>query len=211
MPFFRSRVVICSETSAGDKLDVPFVKSLSGGDKIQARNLYKNDLNFVFRGLLVIHTNSAPDVLTPDDGLRRRLLVIPFHERRQAPDPHFEGTVELSHVVRWILEGVQSYIERGLDDVPVSVRNAGSEFHASSSDLAGFVSERLTPDREAVPVRMSVVFQEYERYCESAGIRHTLTKRGFIKRLRESSLVRTAMSHGHISVSGMRLVSDLAL
>ncbi|MCA8989363.1 MAG: hypothetical protein KDA78_17065, partial [Planctomycetaceae bacterium] len=75
---FGKRFVSAVETESSSKLKEALVKQLTGGDKIRARFLYKDFFEFEPSHLITLTTNHKPKVLNEDDGIWRRLQLIPF-------------------------------------------------------------------------------------------------------------------------------------
>jgi P4 family phage/plasmid primase-like protien len=74
------RLVIAIETDESPQLDERLFKALTGGDVINARQLYEqsNDYKPVWK--IVLATNHLPDIKNFDDAIRRRLLIVPTAE-----------------------------------------------------------------------------------------------------------------------------------
>ena len=52
--FIGRRFITCAEIPPGSVLDSSYVKALSGGDPVRARGIRENEIEHVFRGLLVL-------------------------------------------------------------------------------------------------------------------------------------------------------------
>ncbi|HEM5964562.1 TPA: DNA primase, partial [Streptococcus suis] len=72
------RLIIASEMSEGMRLNTSMVKQLCSTDEILAEKKYKAPFHFVPSHTLVLYTNHLPKVGANDDGIWRRLIVIPF-------------------------------------------------------------------------------------------------------------------------------------
>ena len=184
--FIGRRFITCAEIPPGGVLDSSYVKALSGGDPVRARGIRENEIEHVFRGLLVIHTNYAPDLLTPDDGLKRRLLVLPFMRPREDGGVvrEWESTIDLGDVVGWLIDGAQDYLRDGLSEIPATVAAASQSYHEAADDVSAFVAEHL----RLLPTARSpnqTVYAHYEAYCREARIARPLKQRALFKRLRE--------------------------
>jgi P4 family phage/plasmid primase-like protien len=67
------------DDTEGKKFNVANLKNWSGGDKIQARELYgKKMLEFYAQFTLFINCNDLPELTSTDDGLKRRVRNIHF-------------------------------------------------------------------------------------------------------------------------------------
>lgn len=72
------RFVALSEPENQQKLQVSLLKRMSGGDKIQARALYKDNIEFDLQCILVILMNNKPSLNDFDNGICRRLSIVEF-------------------------------------------------------------------------------------------------------------------------------------
>ncbi len=75
------RLIISSEMEEGMRLNTAVVKQLCSTDEIQAEKKYKDPFSFVPSHTLVLYTNHLPKVGANDDGIWRRLVVIPFNAK----------------------------------------------------------------------------------------------------------------------------------
>src|SRR5690606_30840565 len=72
------RLVIVSETGESGRLNEEQVKALTGGDRITARRMRMDFYTFAPSHLLALQTNHRPRVAGTDEGIWRRLRLIPF-------------------------------------------------------------------------------------------------------------------------------------
>jgi putative DNA primase/helicase len=142
---FRKRFAHSGELPAGAKLDEAQVKELTGGDRIKARRMREDHWEFDPSHLLWLHANHRPTIEGTDDGIWRRVLLIPFDV--QVPpedrDPHLAGRIvtnEGSGVLRWALEGLADYRKNGLR-IPPIVAEATRAYRGESDTVSAFLSE----------------------------------------------------------------------
>ncbi len=72
------RLLIAAELEEGMRLNTSTVKQLCSTDEIFAEKKYKDPFSFKPSHTLVLYTNHLPKVGAMDDGIWRRLIVIPF-------------------------------------------------------------------------------------------------------------------------------------
>ncbi|EDO0402209.1 DNA primase, partial [Listeria monocytogenes] len=73
-----ARFVTTTEPNEGVRLDEGLVKQLTGGDKVTARHLYKDEFEFTPEFKIWMATNHKPIIRGRDDGIWRRLHLVPF-------------------------------------------------------------------------------------------------------------------------------------
>jgi len=166
------RMALTSELGQGDILDAALVKRLSGADKITARFLHKEHFEFEPEFTLFMLSNHEPVINGADEGLARRILIVPFENVVPADnvDPHLAVKLrtEGSGIMNRLLEGLKDYQENGLC-IPGSIR-ARTDRYLKSSDLIGQFLEHLaegcgTSGWQAA----SFIHGMYVRWCNENG------------------------------------------
>jgi P4 family phage/plasmid primase-like protien len=72
------RFVMASEPEETDKFQVGAIKSWTGGDLIQARELFKNNIEFQCQFKIAIQMNNKPKLSNVDGGIARRIRMVHF-------------------------------------------------------------------------------------------------------------------------------------
>ena len=166
------RLVVADEPEAGGRLREAHVKAVTGGDRIVARPLYGDPVEFDPSHLLTIVTNHQPEVSGTDDGIWRRLLLVPWkvsipsHERD--PDLPDKLAAEADGILAWAVAGCLDWQRDGLDP-PDTVRAATTQYRDAQDHVAAFLEDRCILSTSA-QITNGQLRQEYEQWCAQEGI-----------------------------------------
>ena len=180
------RLVIVSETGEGGRLAESQIKMLTGGDRITARLMRQDFFSFDPTHLLILQTNHKPRVTGTDEGIWRRVKLVPFTvtipPERRDPDLAMKLLAELPGVLTWVVEGWRMYQRDGFKE-PQAVRAATAEYRSDSDHVGTFLSERciVGPQHTCTSAQL---YQAYKQWCDEAGER-ALSQRTFGVRLGE--------------------------
>ncbi|MGG1254322.1 phage/plasmid primase, P4 family, partial [Brevibacillus agri] len=180
------RFVCASETDEGKRLDEPLIKQLTGGDKITARFLFREYFEFTPLFKLFLATNHLPNIRGSDEGIWRRVRLIPFQVR--IPDNEIDTQLgmklrnELPGILLWAIQGCLKWQAEGLNP-PLVVQEATDKYRSEMDIMANFVSERcdIGSNKETT---IAVLYDNYRQWASEAG-EYVLSQREFTKRLRE--------------------------
>ena len=194
-----ARLVLGSETEEGARLAEGRVKNLTGGDTVSARFLYSNAFDFRPVLKLWMFGNHKPEIRGTDEGIWRRVRLIPFTV--QIPEACRDAQLteklraELPGILQWAIEGVRLWLASGLN-APAIVSEFSSEYRRAEDTLGEFLAE----ETECVQDTRTEVRRMFERYMAWAtrnGIRAPLSQRGLAKRLIDRGLSRKRASSGN--------------
>jgi putative DNA primase/helicase len=167
-----ARLVMASEGESGKPMSEAVLKRVTGKDMVSARFLRQEFFEFKPSFLLMLATNHKPRFRGQDDGLWRRVKMIPFkrffapHERDHDLDKKLEA--EAAGIAAWAVRGAMAWYAEGLAD-PASISDATQEYKDASDVLAGFFPGVI--EREASAVTLgSEVYQAYRDWCEAEGL-----------------------------------------
>ena len=189
------RLIIASEMEEGVRLNTSMVKQLCSTDEIQAEKKYKDPFHFVPSHMLVLYTNHLPKVGANDDGIWRRLIVIPFNAKitgksdiKNYADHLYENAGP--YIMKWIIEGAEKAIKCDFHiRIPQVVQEAIDKYRESNDWLGQFIEEHCEADA-AYEEKSGELYQAYRTSCLANGeyIRSTtdfygaLEKAGYQKR-----------------------------
>lgn len=145
-----ARLVALSETDRNDAFSEARLKELTGGERIAARALYQSEVEFTPQAKFVLTTNDLPRVQGTDEGIWRRLIVVPFEQNFTNPDPKLLATLrsELPGILAWAVRGAVEFYAAGQTiSTPAALTRAGKSYRADQDTLNQFLEDRcmLTP------------------------------------------------------------------
>lgn len=163
-----ARVVISSEANEGDRLDESLVKQMTGGDTIVARYQYGKDFEFKPIFKLWMATNHKPTIYGTDDGIWRRMIIIPFKYKipDDKVDKHLEDKLkaEAVGILNWAIEGAMMWQSEGLKE-PLAVKQASNEYREEMDVIQSFINDKcIVGDGELV--KSSELFKEYREWAK---------------------------------------------
>ncbi|MFM0786805.1 phage/plasmid primase, P4 family [Streptococcus suis] len=141
------RLIIVSEMDEGMRLNTGLVKQLCSTDEIYAEKKYKDPFHFVPSHTLVLYTNHLPKVGANDDGIWRRLIVIPFNAKitgksdvKNFADHLYDNAAPA--IISWIIEGAEKAIKANFKtELPKVVQESVRAYREANDWLGHFIEE----------------------------------------------------------------------
>jgi len=168
---FGLRLAVLHESDQGRRLAEGTVKRLTGGDAIKARRMREDFWSFEPSHTFVMLTNHKPLVSGTDEGIWRRLRLVPFEvvipevERDEELGDKLAG--EADAVLAWLVAGHDSWRAGGMDE-PETVIKATEEYQAESDLLGRFLEERCFIGPHHF-VRSSQLYEAWADWCRAEG------------------------------------------
>lgn len=182
-----ARLVTVSETADGQRINEPLIKDLTGGDTITARFLRREYFEFAPEFKLFIRGNHKPAIRGTDEGIWRRIHLIPFEEyiTDEEVDPHLQAKLsdELPGILKWAIEGCIEWQRDGLKP-PEKVASATSDYRREMDTIADFLESKTQPGDS---VQATPLYQCYKQWAEQNGF-HPLNQMNFGMRLAERGI-----------------------
>jgi putative DNA primase/helicase len=182
-----ARMVVTSETPENRRLDEQQVKLITGGDEIAARHMYKENFRYRPKFKIWMATNYLPEIQGTDDGIWRRLRLIPFKQSftdDTVPprDPKLREVLakELPGILAWAVQGALDWQRDGLAP-PDSVVLATKHYRQSEDIVAEFIEERCRRD-DTARARFADLYDAFAEYCLGSGDR-PMSKKALGRRL----------------------------
>ena len=161
------RLVTSAEVSQRAQLHEELVKSLTGGDTINARHPYGRPFNFVPSAKFFLRVNDRPIIQDTTRGMWRRVKLVPFTQSFPVnPTLADELRAEAPGVLAWMVRGCLAWQRDGFQE-PEIVRVVTEEYRAEQDPLATFLAECcvLAPNAS---VGGQVFYQRYLAWCETS-------------------------------------------
>ncbi|MFI7148415.1 phage/plasmid primase, P4 family [Nonomuraea sp. NPDC050022] len=205
---FGARLAVIQEFDEGRRLAEGTVKRLTGGDPIAARRMREDFWEFDPSHTFIMASNYRPVVRGADEGIWRRLRLVPFDVVIPAAERDGELPqrlrLEADGILTWLVEGYAFWQVNGLDE-PDAVTKATKEYRDDSDALARFLASRCTT-AGFVSVNATQLYTAWTRWCTSEGIEsgsqtafsNALVQRGFDK----------VKSHGSMTFKGIGLLVE---
>lgn len=202
------RLIISAELEEGKRLNTSIVKQLCSTDEIYAEKKYMKPFSFTPSHTIVLYTNYLPHVGGNDEGIWRRLIVIPFKAKiakRNDIKNYAQYLTEQAGpaVLQWIIEGAQRIIQQDYRlTTPAAVKKAVQAYHADNDWLGHFLNEKceLNPEYEQ---KSGDLYQKYREYCQGIG-EYTRSTSDFYTALQNAGFQRQRKHSGRF-VKGLRL------
>lgn len=149
IPLIGARAVRSSEPEQGERFKEGMIKSLTSGEPIPVRALHSDFVFIKTFFKLTISGNHKPEIRGTDDGIWRRVLLVPFDvqipEAERDPNLGEALWAERDAVFAWMVEGLRDYLEGGLQ-VPAQVTDATDGYRKDSDPVGAFLAECTVMD-----------------------------------------------------------------
>lgn len=165
---YQRRLVAISEPDEGAKLREARVKELTGDEHITARRMREDYWSFHRTHKFWLSTNHLPQINGTDEGIWRRIKLIPFRvDLRRVTEPIPDYHKLLVHeegpgILNWLLEGFKDWRVNGFIE-PKSVIDETKLYRGSSDELGRFISDCCEVSPELV-ASSSELFEAYRNW-----------------------------------------------
>ena len=181
------------EPNENERINVGLMKEYTGGDKIKARGLHKDPIEFKPQFKLVLLCNELPKVPPNDDGTWRRMEVVEFKSKfvDNPKEPHeFERDNYLSEKIKqwkeyflsWLIDKhYRIYRKQGIS-VPSDILKFTDEYKKNCDMYAEFLDELIEKGDKADCISINELHEEYKIWhIENYNGIRSVTKKVFKK------------------------------
>lgn len=164
-----ARLVTAVETQAGRRWDEQRVKALTGGDAVKARFMRQDFFTYTPQYKLLFAGNHQPEIRNLDDGIRRRVHLIPFTRTPRVVDHQLPEKLraEWPGILAWMLAGCSRWQLAGLAQ-PEAVRVATEEYFAQEDPTAQWIEERCIVGANETSATVDL-FKDWEEWANARG------------------------------------------
>lgn len=205
-----ARLVTVNETELSQRLNEALIKDMTGSDRVVARQLYGREEEFTPEFKLMIRGNHKPQIVGTDDGIWRRLHLIPF-TRQFSKDEQDPGLLkklknELPGIFAWAVQGCIDWRKSGLE-TPKAVRDAVAVYR-SESDQVGLWINDCCVQNPGAQTAAGALYGSYQEWAGSTG-ETAMTQKAFCQELRRR-FDKLKTSSG-AKYKGLKLKSEINL
>lgn len=226
------RLVTVEEVPQGARLDENLVKNVTGAGEINACRKFENPFTFCPTHKLIVATNYRPRIVGTDEGIWRRIHLLPFTQEFLLPqeaeemgldvdnlppgkrkaDPDMKRVLiedEAPGILTWLVRGARSWAEVGTAP-PTGVRDAVRSYRSSEDALGQFFEESclVDPSREDLRVRSSELQEALKEFSDETGGRAP-NNNDLAERLQKLGCEKCRIGRkGHRGWKGVGLLSD---
>lgn len=203
-----ARLAAAYESEDGGILDEAAVKTLTSSDPITARVIRQEPITFTPSHTTILATNQRPNVISDDDAIWNRLVLVPF-SRPCPPDRQDRHLVdrligsEGPGILAWAARGAAAYLADGLGTC-AAVEAATGEYRQEQDLVGRFLSECCLV-RPGVRVAQGDLMACWESWCQQQRIRP------WSLRSLKDHLRRRGATSGDYRSNGVRYVVGVGL
>ena len=206
------RLVYCSETTDGQRLDDARVKEMTGGDTLQGRELYaRSPITFSPTHKLLMVGNHTPIVQDDSDGMWRRIKTLLFPSQFQPGDKGYDPDIlaklkaDGPGALNVLLRGFAKFQKTGIQ-IPESMTRATQQYRDDQDLFGQWLEDNCQLDCSSTTSKEDL-YRNYKVWSESCGVR-PLARQRFSRRLTERGLKTLPDKR---TVKGIELKSRMGL
>ncbi len=163
-----SRMVVAVEAERGERLASASIKNMTGGDRMAARFLYKENFEFEPTFKIFLIANDKPLIRGEDSAMWERVKLIPFKQfiplAERDKDLGEKLKEEGKGILAWMVKGCLDWQKHKDLLQPEQVTTETAIYRNEMDILADFIDDCCIAERTA-KVAHSDLYQAYEEWC----------------------------------------------
>ncbi|TIM22856.1 MAG: hypothetical protein E5Y74_08200 [Mesorhizobium sp.] len=198
------------DVKMGTRLPDGDLKRISEAKLISAERKFGEQFNFVVRTVPMLLCNNPPSLADLSEGMRRRLLVVPFDRTfsEKEIDRDLFKTIwatEMSGILNKALEGWRRVQQRGLKfREPVDVIRAKKTWILSANPVPGFIEDKCVTSGQC---QTRLLYSAFQTWSTQMGFTLTQQQTSFKKSLQSLNYAFKTSNDGDV-VIGLSLKGD---
>jgi putative DNA primase/helicase len=194
-----ARFALCQEVEQGRAWAEATLKQITGGDRVKARRMRENFWEFEPTHKLWVCANHRPRVRGADEGIWRRIKLVPFAVT--IPEGERDRTLleklraELPGILAWAVRGCLAWQRDGLG-VPEEIREATAAYRLAEDQIESFIEDACEtgPGFEAPKTPLYEAFRRWllasgEPIIDAKEFRARMLAKGFAENRTKSARV----------------------
>ena len=166
------RLVTTSEIEQGKQISESLIKSVTGEDALTARFLYGEYFSFKPTFKIFMATNHKPKIRGADNGIWRRIKMIPFTVTIPPEQRDKKLTEKLiaenCGILNWLIQGYAMWRKEGLSEEPKVIREANAEYRMDMDVVGTFVNDCLEIDASLKwRLNNTLLYNTYIKWCNA--------------------------------------------
>ncbi|MCJ1804217.1 phage/plasmid primase, P4 family [Staphylococcus warneri] len=182
----KARFVTSSEPNEGFRFDEGLIKQLTGGDKVTALFLYAEEFEYTPKFKIWVSTNHKPIIRGTDDGIWRRLVLIPFDvqipEEKVDKDLKYKLLREAPAILNWMAEGAYMWMQEGLA-MPEKLKEASKAYRNEMDVIEQFIEDECKRVDDG-KVKAHELYELYKKWANDNG-NYKMSNKDFGKKMKE--------------------------
>lgn len=208
------RFACLQEPSEDEKLNIGLMKELSGGDKILARAIYKEPVEFKPQFKMLLLCNQLPQVPSDDGGTWRRIRVVEFTSKFvDVPTEENEFPIDMDlpnkmdawrgHFMALLLEYFKLYKAEGISE-PEEVLQCTREYKRNNDHLADFL-HNCVEKKDSAFLSLNEAFAELKAWARDDNIPIKIPTKAELEKYMSKNLTKCVSSNNFKGFKGYRL------
>ena len=210
------RFAVLQEPEEGEKMNAGFMKELSGNDKIIARGLYKESIEFKPQFKMVLTCNHLPQVPPEDGGTWRRIRLVEFTSHFcENPNPENENEFHIDRELAFkfddwkesfmglLIHYYKSYKEFGIHE-PEDVLKCTRQYQRSN-DVIGEFMDAFIKKEAGSKIDLDDIYEEYKEWYKTESIPGKVLRRKGLREYLDKNLVKPTIDRTNVFYEGCAL------
>jgi putative DNA primase/helicase len=204
------RLALASELEESARFAEAAIKAMTGGDTMQARNPYGLYASWTPAHKLMVVGNHRPVISGGDQGIWRRVRLIPFAETitdsecdEKLPE---KLRAEGAGVLNWALAGLRDWQRHRLNP-PAEVKAAGAAYQSDMDTLGQWMDDHVDVVAGAT-TPTAELHKAYSTWARQSGWKNPMTRQAFGRRLAERGIPLAKSGSGIKCATGISLNAE---